>query len=197
MNITLSLRILLLSNLALKTIDLAAQSPTVTCPPASLMVNDTSNNDSQYWNAVYWWAPDIASNNLGESSMVLDILATDHCSVSGNLSFRYILSLDLDNDHIAETFIDSDNLPTRNTVYVGNNTSILSAGTARAFDTRPVDPNQKWGFDLSVVAVGDSLKGQLIWKNDLGQTTAPELPYGTHHLQWIVTDSCGNSTVCE
>jgi hypothetical protein len=80
---------------------------------------------------------------------------------------------------------------------VGNNTSILSAGTARAFDTRPVDPNQKWGFDLSVVAVGDSLKGQLIWKNDLGQTTAPELPYGTHHLQWIVTDSCGNSTVCE
>jgi hypothetical protein len=127
----------------------------------------------------------------------MDLLATNHCSTSGNLSFRYILSLDLDYNNTFETIIDSDSLPARNTVYYGNNTSHLFSGTARSFDTRPVNADQKWGFDLSVVPVGDSLNTRIIWKNNLGQSTNPEMPYGTHKIKWIVTDSCGNSSVCE
>ncbi len=176
---------------------LLAQSPTVICPGSPVSVNDISNNDPNFWNAANWWAPAISSHDLGESATQMDLLATNHCSTSGNLSFRYILSLDLDYNNTFETIIDSDSLPARNTVYYGNNTSHLFSGTARSFDTRPVNADQKWGFDLSVVPVGDSLNTRIIWKNNLGQSTNPEMPYGTHKIKWIVTDSCGNSSVCE
>ena len=177
--------------------NLTAQPPTIICPGGSITLDDLGTNDPQFWNAAYWTDPVTNTHDLAENGTLLEFSGTDHCSFYENLNFKYILSLDLDHNNTFETFIDSDSLPAKNTVYSGNQTGNLFSGIAREFDSRPVNLNQKWGFGIVVIPVGNGRKARVVWKNELGQIADPQIPYGTHKIKWVVTDSCGVSSVCE
>lgn len=175
----------------------AAQPPSIICPGATITLDDTGTNDANFWNGGGWLDPVVNNNNLAERTTLLEFSGTDHCSDSGTLTFRYVISFDLNQDNVFETFVDSDSLPGRDSIYFGNSPTNLSSGTVRHFDHRQVSGGQKWGFGLKVTPNGGSRKARVIWQNDAGAITDPEIPYGTHKIKWIVTDSCGVSSTCE
>lgn len=181
----------------LKFLDL--QKPVGYCPQDLQWADPTANNDA-LWNAVYWVDPDNGSNDLPEMPVPeLSITFTDACS-KNQITARYLLFLDLDGNGTQETVLSSVNLPAYNTVRYNNiNSQNYAGGEARAFDFRPVASNQKYGFTLQKTVVGDSLKASVAW-NTLAEQNVyipAQIPYGTHRIQWIITDQCGNNTNCE
>ncbi len=182
----------------IKVID--TQDPLVEdCPASPLEVCDVTANDAYLWNESYWYDNTIGSHNLCEGPTDLSVTASDLCS-GANINIRYLLFLDLDGDGTMETVISSTNLPGYNNVNFGNAaTPNFSGGTPRAFDGRPVLPNQKYGFALQTTVSGVKKTGSVRWNTlqQPGNYAIPELPYGTHKIKWIVEDGCGNETVCE
>jgi hypothetical protein len=83
-----------------------------------------------------------------------------------------------------------------NNVMFGNATG---AGTSRQFDFRPVAANQKWGFAIQETVTGNKKTACVKFNTFQSQTTyvTPQLPHGTHKIKWIVSDGCGNESVCE
>lgn len=177
---------------------LAAQPPEIICPGSNLFFSDLSLNNQAYWAGGGWFDSIVGNPDLAEHPTVLEITTLDHCSSTSNLTFRYILSFDLNRDSTFETFVDSDSLPGRDTIYYGNSLANLTSGVARRLDLQPHPASEKFGFGLSVTApVPGTMKAKLVWQNNLGNTKTPEIPYGKHKIKWIVTDSCGLSSTCE
>ena len=176
-----------------------AQTPlqVVNCPGSPLLACDFTPNDASLWNELYWYDPTNNLQNLSEGPTDLSIAIVDTCA---GISVRYLLFLDLDQNDTAETVIDSDNLPGYNNVQFGNafNPNYIG-GSARAFDERAVGANDKYGFALQTTANGDGVTAALRWNTQLAPSTysIPELPYGKHRIQWLVTDACANTTSCE
>jgi hypothetical protein len=83
-----------------------------------------------------------------------------------------------------------------NNVMFGNATG---AGTSRQFDFRPVAGNQKWGFAIQETVTGNKKTACVKFNTFQAQATyvTPQLPHGTHKIKWIVSDGCGNESVCE
>ena len=164
------------------------------CPNTAQSVCDLSDNDPFLWNNSYWFDPNINSHNVPEGPADLSLTVVDSCG-AGNIEIRYKLYLDLDQDGAWETAVRSDDLPGYNTVYFGNADS--SSGAARAFDERPVMPNQKYGFALQTTAHGDSLTACVRWAAEANPDVyvIPELPYGTHKIEWTVSQN-GGEQVC-
>ncbi len=185
-----------------------SQAPTVAggCPASSVEFCDLTVNDPQLWNEMYWWDGAISSHDLCEGSTDLNITATDDIS-GASIAIEYLLFLDLDGNGTMETVISSTNLPgTNNVNYDNSGNPNFSGGTPRAFDERPVPANQKYRFAIDRVKNGNNLKGYVRWDTeDLPVNpddatldgVAPELPYGTHKIRWILTDACGNQSLCE
>lgn len=175
------------------------QAPTMVCPTSPQEFCDLTYNDPQLWNESYWFDPITNSNDLCEGSVDLGITATDGCSGS-NLSIRYLLFLDLDGNGSMETVVSSSNPPAAGTVNYNNvNTPNFAGGTPRQFDERAVAPNLKYRFALQTNVNGTSLGASVRWNTPASAATyaVPELPYGTHKIKWIVSDGCGNESVCE
>ncbi len=170
----------------------AAQCPPVLlqCPAAPQNYCDQSPNNSQLWNASYWWDPVYSLHDLPEGTADLSLSVLDTCN-AGNTHIRYTLELDLDADGTRETLVDSDSLPGWNRVYFNNaNADSLTGGTAREFDKRPVLPEQKYGFALQTLVSGDTLTARVRWNTQQAPDNfvLPELPYGgTHRIVWTVT----------
>lgn len=171
-----------------------------TLPVAALTASDTilfdnTPNDAYLWNHQGWTDPETGDHNLRESPLDFEISASDDtCFNIVHLGFRYVLFLDVDNNGVEETVINSLNLPAAGTVRFGNNnTPGYAGGEVRAFDTRPVPDDQKWKFDLSVDApIGNTQKARIIWKNQAGQTAPVQLPRGKHRIKWFIEDYCWN-----
>ena len=188
----------------IKVID--TQAPTATCPASPVTFCDLTVNNPQLWNEMYWWDGVIGQHDLCEGPSDLQITATDACS-GANINIEYLLFLDLDGDGIMETVVSSTNLPGVNNVQYGNASNPnFSGGTPRAFDERGVPTNQKYRFNIDRAKSGNNLIAAVRWDTQSQQinptnTTldgvVPELPYGTHKIKWILSDGCGNQSVCE
>ena len=176
------------------------QDPVVeNCPASPVTFCDLTPNLSTLWNESYWYDNGTMQHDLCEGPADLNITATDACS-DANITFRYLLFLDLDNNGTMETVVSSSNLPGFNNVQFNNaNNPNFAGGTPSAFDERPVPGNQKYGFALQVTTAGTKRTAAVRW-NTLQAPNSyviPELPYGTHKIKWIVEDGCGNEAVCE
>ncbi|MEQ1747385.1 MAG: HYR domain-containing protein [Saprospiraceae bacterium] len=169
------------------------------CPTGPVQMCDPTANNADLWNEPYWQDAPANSNDLNECPAELSLTVTDLCSGS-NLTVRYLLFLDLDNDGTMETVVSSANLPGFNTVNFGNvQTPNFSGGTPRQFDERPVPTNEKYGFALQTTTNGSNKTARVRWNTQQvpNAYTVPELPYGTHKIKWFVEDACGNEAVCE
>ncbi|MEI6411629.1 MAG: HYR domain-containing protein, partial [Bacteroidota bacterium] len=173
------------------------------CPASPVTFCDITPNDPLLWNESYWWDNVIGQHDLCEGPSDLTITATDACSGS-NINIHYLLFLDLDQDGIMETVINSVNTGIAglgwNTVPFNNYQSLnYAGGTLRAFDERAVPFNQKYGFAIQNTVAGTKKTASVRWNTQQSQTnfTIPELPYGTHKIKWFVEDGCGNESICE
>ncbi len=181
----------------IKVID--TNAPIVVCPPSPVEFCDYSTNDKNLWNESYWWDAVHETHDLCEGPADLNISATDLCS-GANLTIRYLLFMDLDNNGTMETVVSSTNVPDPGTVQFNNaSTQNFSGGTTRVFDERNVPANQKYRFALETSVSGTNMTGYVRWNTVQSPSTfvQPELPYGTHKIKWIISDGCGNETVCE
>ncbi len=170
-------------------INLSAQcQPTVFCPaPVVQTTCDLSENDTLFWNAPYFWENNTLSHNLPEVEADLGITVLGICP---QVQVRALLFLDLDGDNIQETVVDTDSLPTSNTVYVGNATNPnYTGGTPRAFDHRIVTTDLKYGWALETTVSGDTTRYKLKWNTPAQPSTyvLPQLPLGKHRMEWTVT----------
>lgn len=174
------------------------------CAPQMLNCNspvagcDFSTNHADFWHEIYWWDPLISSHDMPEVSTDLNLIVRDTCQ--GGLTVRYLLFLDLDSDGTQETVVDSDNLPAPGTVNFNNaaNPNYLG-GTPREFDNRPLPGDLLWRFALQTVVTGDSTEFRVRWSNAVAPDMfeMPLLAYGQHKVRWMVSNSAGETVVCE
>ncbi|MCS6928890.1 MAG: T9SS type A sorting domain-containing protein [Saprospiraceae bacterium] len=179
------------------------QKPIIeTCKTDLDAICDFSDNDSNLWNAMYWW--DAATNNhdLCEAPVDLSIDVTDLCSGS-DVNIRYLLCLDLNGDGITETVISSaqtglGGLGWNRIRFNNASNPDYGGGELREFDFRPVPSNQKYGFALQITTSGKKKIAAVRWNTQQSPNTfvVPELPYGTHKIIWIAEDGCGNEQTC-
>ena len=176
------------------------QKPTVSnCPASPVTFCDLTPNAADLWNESYWWDNTTMSHDLCEGPTDLTITATDACS-GANITIKYLLFLDLDNNGTMETVLSSSNLPGFNTVNYNNALNPnFTGGIPYAFDERSVPSNQKYGFALQTTTSGSSKTAAVRWNTAQSPNvySVPELPYGTHKIKWVVEDGCGNEAVCE
>jgi len=190
------LRFLTALLLCIHSMQLAAQSGCIQiafCPNNGLGVCDLTNNDANLWNESYWNDAQYNDHDLRETSVGLGIEASSTCGAT--ISIRYELFLDLNNDGVQETVVNSNALPGYNTVLYDN---IANTGTAQAFDERPVPTNGKYGFAQEDSIGANSVKAFVRWNTQAAPDTfiSPELPYGTHKIRWIVEDNLSNQEIC-
>ncbi|MFN4079920.1 MAG: hypothetical protein ACK4NS_03380 [Saprospiraceae bacterium] len=157
------------------------------CPIPLQIVCFSDTNNPLFWNDPLF--RDVAHNfasNLCEGGASLSTRATDLCS---DVSYAAILSLDLNGDGIAESRIDTRNLPAPGTILFGN---INGAGQIATIDSRAIPDDDK--IQLAIVSDADSVVLQ--WRE--GSTFNPLfLPAGKHNIRWVATDEAGNSAFCE
>jgi len=169
----------------------------VNCTPGVTTFLDPTENHPFYWNNIF--NPTLPSQNLAERQIDLSIEATDTC-YGGSINIRYLLFLDLDNDGIMESVVNSMNPPPADTIYYNNLQSPnFVGGTPVSFDNRPVAQNEKWRFAMQENTVGTSRIADLRWNTAAAPNTfvTPELPVGTHKIKWFAQDGCGSQRECE
>jgi|GEM_PF-6287082 len=164
---------------------------------------DFSGNDPAFWNGNGWLDSKTGAENLSEASVELEIAATDDCSGT-MLTIDYLLSLDLDQDGVLETVIDSKKLGNQglgwNQIPFGNAVNPgFSGGEIRAMDHRQVANNQQYGFALETKVIDGKKYGYVRWNTAAKPTeyTLPLLPNGKHAIRWILEDLCGNQQVLD
>ncbi|MEI6882347.1 MAG: proprotein convertase P-domain-containing protein, partial [Bacteroidota bacterium] len=141
----------------IKVID--TQDPTIeNCPASPVTFCDITPNDPLLWNESYWWDNVIGQHDLCEGPSDLTITATDACS-GANINIHYLLFLDLDQDGIMETVINSVNtgiagLGWNNVPFNNYQSPNYGGGIPRAFDERAVPFNQKYGFAIQNTTSG-------------------------------------------
>lgn len=181
----------------IKVIDL--QDPKINVPLGQDTFCDLTANDATLWHTDDWWDQAIGSHNVCEGPVDLNITAVDSCTGTDVL-VRYLLFLDLDQDGVMETVVNSASLPDVNTVHFGNAANPnFTGGDPRSFDQRNVPVNQQYTFALETSVQNNLLHAAVKWTTteNSGQYYLPELPYGNHKIKWIVQDGCGNETVKE
>lgn len=160
---------------------------------------DFIENNPDYWNEIYWWDNANLSHDLAEMSIDLTLSVRDTCP--GNaLAVRCLLFLDLDNDGVQETVVNSDSLSLNpNVVFFNNaNSPNYTGGSAREFDSRPLPSSLKWQFALQNTVSGNVSTYNLRWTTGANPVfVLPELPHGNHKVRWVVTNNAGGVQVCE
>jgi hypothetical protein len=177
------------------------QDPLINHCPQDTVYCDITANHQGLWNNMDWWDTQLQSHDLCESPVDLSLTARDECSGS-NVTASYLLFLDLDANGTMETVVNSNNPPPAGMVYFGNaNNPNFGGGTLRPFDNRGVPANQQYRFALQdrLNTTGTERTFSVRWNTQQQPNvyTPVELPYGTHKIKWIITDGCGNETICE
>ncbi|MFN0213480.1 MAG: HYR domain-containing protein [Saprospiraceae bacterium] len=178
------------------------QPPTISnCPAAPDHFEDATFNDIEFWNNVF--NPDQPTQDLRETPVNLSVTVSDDCSGS-NVNIDYLLFLDLDADGQQETVVNSTNLGAaglgwNNVLYNNINTPNFIGGTPTSFDDRPVPMNEKWGFAIQDIVLGNNRTASVRWNTQQTPNAfvLPELPNGRHRIKWFTTDGCGNNKECE
>jgi hypothetical protein len=170
------------------------------CPQDTVICDQTAN-DPGLWHNMDWWDNALQTHDLCEGPSDHSIIARDACS-GVNVSAHYLLFLDLDNDGVMETVVNSLNPPPPGIVYFGNAlTPNYAGGTPRSFDDRGYPDNQRYRFTLLQRFNQNASKQifSLRWNTVLHPDiyVQPALPYGTHLIKWFVQDGCGNEAICE
>lgn len=166
--------------------------------PSNVPVCDYTVNDAGYWNELYWFDNVNQLHDLADAPVDVSVSVRGTCG--SNVTLRYLLFLDLDNDGIQETVVKSWEAPDSGRVNFNNyNNPDYTGGIPRTFDERPVTMANKYQFALKTQAMGDTLRGYLRWNtfNNPDTYAIPQLPYGTHKIKWLVEDDMGNNAVCE
>ncbi|HLP94801.1 MAG TPA: HYR domain-containing protein [Saprospiraceae bacterium] len=183
---------------SIKIIDTQAPTGTYTVPACSNQNWDSGNN-GLLWNEPYWWDNVLNRHDLCEEPVELSVTGTDLCS-GENVNIEYLLFLDLDNDGVTESVVNSvtvgaAGLGWNNVLFNNLNTPNFSGGTPRQFDGRPVPANQKMGFALEETISGKQRTARVRWNTQQDQNSyfPPELPHGNHKIKWFITDGCGNN----
>ena len=177
---------------------LSAQCLYTTTCDNNLTVCDTTANQAELWNAIYWWNNLYQTHDLADTPCDFSSTAVDTCAGT-TISAKYLLFLDLNGDDTLETVIKSWDPPAPGTVNYNNyNNPNFDGGEPRSFDGRPVATDQKYQFAIAVNVVGNSLTASIRWNTTAnpGVFTVPELPYGKHKIQWLFEDNLANETVC-
>lgn len=165
----------------------------------SMVINDLTNNDPEFWNNPDWFDTKSGLHDLGESSVNLFIELQDSCS-GPQLDVRYILYLDTNQDGVQETAIDSKKVNDWGKVTVGNaNNPDYNGGLPVLFDNRNVASDKKYAFGIQLVPDNQKLRAVVAWNTQTYPAifTKPVLPYGKHRIQWIVKDITGNQSSFE
>lgn len=181
----------------IKVLDL--QDPKINVPPGMDLQCDLTANDPTLWNNTEWWEASTGKHDLCEGPVGLKISAVDSCAGT-DLYIKYNLYLDLDQDGIQETVVNSASTDPSNVVYFGNaGNPNFSGGTPRSFDQRNVPASEKHQFALETYNLGNLKYASVKWNTlaNPNQYVDPELPYGKHKIRWIVQDACGNESVRE
>lgn len=176
------------------------QAPTGTYDvPACNNQSWTSDNNIYFWNNPQWIENGMQSHDLCEEPTTLSITGVDACP-AGVVDISYLLFLDLDDDGITETVINSQQLGAGglgwNNVRFNNlNTPNYSGGTPTPIDDRSVPANQKVGFAIEKAVSGSTMTAYVRWNTEADPNTyyPAELPHGTHKIRWTIMDQCGNS----
>jgi hypothetical protein len=174
------------------------QKPTIACPASPSPFCDNTDNDGTLWNANIFVDAN-NGHNLCEGPADVCATGTDACS-GANVSFHYLLFLDLNNDGVMETVVNSNNPPAYGTVNYGNATNpSYNGGISTPFDNRSVSQNQKYGWGLQTSTVGNNVTACIKWNTsgNPGNYVTPQFPLGNHKVKWFITDGCGNENVCE
>ena len=172
--------------LLLGNLQLTAQCLSLTsCPVSPLTVCDSSFNDALLWNESTWYDATYGGHDPGEASTDLSMQLVDTCG--GSVLASYVLFLDLDGDGVRETAISSAALPAPNAVFYNNAANPnYAGGELRHFDERPVTNEQKYAFALEQSQQGNTLTARVRWTSTLnpGAYVNPQLPAGTHRIEW-------------
>ncbi len=158
------------------------------CPQSADLFCQNGSNDPEFWKADYWTDPVLGTQDLYEAPVDVNIMVLNTCGNADQLSVRYQLYLDLNQDGVEETIIDSDQLPKGDTVYFGNNITTSTALPYR-FDFRAVAPELRYRFALQKQISGDTLRAALRWHTAAKPTeyVLPKLPgQGRCRLVWII-----------
>jgi len=172
------------------------------CPPPTQLLGDTTDNNANFWNQNYYWDATINSHDLCEGPVDLSITATGPCLGAGT-QIQYLLFLDLNGDDSTETVVNSATLGNAglgwNNVLFGNaGNPNYSGGTPYKFDGTAIPASQLYGFALKITGTSSTLTAAVRWntKSNQSQYDLPQLPYGKHHIKWIIRDNCGHEKTC-
>jgi hypothetical protein len=181
----------------IKIVDNIAPTGSFIPPTCANSTWDTPNN-VQFWNETYWSDPVHSTTDLCEEPTALSVTASDVCSGT-DVNIEFLLFLDLDQDGVQETVVDSrilgdSGLGWNKVLFNNYNTPNYTGGTPRQFDGRPVMPDQKMGFALEETVSGGSKTATVRWNTPSAPDSyfPPEIPHGLHHIEWFITDNCGN-----
>ena len=165
------------------------------CPSGTVQVCDNTNNDPLFWNANYFWDPVVESHDLGEGENVPELKAVLGCGTDYTVSWS--LFLDIDQNGTLESVLTDTHTIAPGYFPIGNASSPGYAfGTPTRYDFRPVPANQYYGFALEDTLQGDTLTARLRWQSALSPAAYfdAKLPYGTHLIQWIITQGTEKDT---
>ncbi|MEO6759510.1 MAG: HYR domain-containing protein, partial [Saprospiraceae bacterium] len=99
---------------------LDTQDPVIdSCPVSPVAICDLSANSPELWNDGSWYETATGLHDLCEGPTNLSITAFDSCS-GIHVTAHYFLFLDLDNNGVQETVINSEDPPPPGFVYFGN-----------------------------------------------------------------------------
>ena len=142
------------------------------CPAGTTTYTDSTLNDPELWHNVF--NPSLPIQDLKERGTNLSILSSDNCDGGNLYNTEFLLFLDLDNDGIMESVVNSENLPGADTIRYNNlNTPGYLGGTPVTFDSRPIPSNQKWHFTFQGSASPNNAFASGDFSKSLNRCTSP------------------------
>lgn len=178
---------------------LDAQVPEFTnCPSSGIVLTDSTDNDSELWNADYWLDHSTGLHDMTETPTSISVSGFDACT-GQNVQFRFLLLLDLDQNGAPETVVNSTGgTPWGYVRYENINTPNFAGGELRKFDQRNVPDNQLYRFGVRSTYTGNERNASLTWYGGAPLSTSPvQLPPGAHQIKWFLSDGCGNESSCQ
>jgi len=169
------------------------------CPNSLQTICDPTENDSTLWNEPpYTWSPLLETADLYEGIVDLGLRAVV-CHNGGQVSVSYKIFLDLDSDFLAETVINSNQLPPPGIIFANNGQNPGNiGGDTLWFDKRPVPASSRFAFTMESHVGNDTLTAHVRWNtpDNAQQFLMPRLPEGKHGILWTVTQD-GVTRTCQ
>ena len=169
------------------------------CPNSLQTICDPTENDSTLWNEPpYTTSPLLETADLYEGIVDLSLRAV-LCHSGGSATVSYKIFLDLDSDFLAETVVNSNQLPPPGIVFANNGQNPgNTGGDTLWFDKRPVPASSRFAFTMESHVSNDTLYAHVRWNtpDNTQQFLMPRLPEGKHGILWTLTQD-GVTRTCQ